>query len=75
MLPDQAPLPVQETELAVDHVRVALWPGNTALGLTEMLTVGGKVAVGAVKFTVDPPPQPERTGNESNTRTRAGKYG
>jgi hypothetical protein len=60
---------VQEVALLLDHVRVALCPGMTALGLIDTLTVvlGAGCGVGA---ETPPPPQLERTKELRKTKTR-----
>lgn len=66
--PDQEPLAVHDVALVLDHVRVALWPGITALGVIESVAV----ALGAGVVLViddDPEPQPERTKTDRNKPT------
>ena len=72
-VPDQAPLPVQDVELVLDQLSVAVCPGITALGLKEMVTValGGGVGVVVVVTGNDPEPQPLKTRtNKTNTITK-----
>ena len=39
--PDQDPLPLHAVAFWLVQVRVALWPGITAVGFNEILTVAG----------------------------------
>ena len=66
--PDQEPLAVQEVALVLDQVRVALWPGITALGVIKSVAVA--LGAGGV-FVVDddPEPQPERTKADRSKTT------
>ena len=47
MVPDQAPVAVQEVALAEDHVRVEVFPEATEIGFAERASVG-KFAGGGV---------------------------
>jgi len=72
--PAQDPLPEHAVAFWLLQVRVALWPGDTELGLTEMLIVAG--APGGVKTAaeVELRLQPERTRTytvRSTSRNRA----
>jgi hypothetical protein len=68
-VPDQEPPAVHDVAFVLDHVRVALWPGITALGVIESVAValgaGGVFVVGD-----DPEPQPERTKADRNKATK-----
>jgi hypothetical protein len=59
---------VQAVALALDQVRVALWPGITALGLTDMVIVGLGADCGVVTEVPPPPPQLERTKAEKRSK-------
>jgi hypothetical protein len=71
IVPDQAPLPVQELASVLVQVSVALWPGMTALGLIERLTVAFGPGCEAV-IVVGDLLQPERTKVEKrrNNKTK-----
>lgn len=67
--PDHAPLPVHDVALLLVQLRVALWPGMTALGLIEILTVAFGGGCG-VRVDFAPPLQPERTKAETRRMTK-----
>jgi hypothetical protein len=66
-VPDHVPLAVQDEAFALDHVRVALCPGETALGEMERLVLAGGACGG--EMAVFAPEQPERT----KAKTRSGR--
>jgi len=72
-VPVHEPLAVQEVALAVDQVRVALWPGDTALGVTVMLMDAGAPVVPTEKAAFPPELHAERASTESNSTTRTQK--
>ena len=61
-VPDHAPLAVQEVAFWLDQLRVALCPGMTALGLTEIEAT--EFGTGVEMGVEVPPLQPERTKAE-----------
>lgn len=68
-VPDHEPPAVHDVALVLDHVRVALWPGITALGVIESVAVD-LGAGGVLVVDDDPEPQPERTKAERNKTTK-----
>lgn len=69
--PDHEPLAVQVIEFWVVHVRVALCPGRSVLGLTDKLMVAAGASLGRIDG-IEWLPQPERTKTlkESKKRTK-----
>ena len=67
--PDQAPLAVQDVALELVQVRVALWPGITALGLMVRVTIAFSVGCTGVTAGVELLLQPERTKAERRNKT------
>jgi len=70
MVPDQPPPAVQDVALDVVHVRVALCPGITELGVTFIVTMAGGIGcTGLVAAFFEPPPHPERTKAKTKNKT------
>lgn len=69
-MPDQPPLAVQDTALALDQLSVAVPPGATAAGLADKVTAGaaGEIlgAVGAIVPSCEPQPEKVDTAATSS---------
>ena len=69
--PDHVPLALQPVAFEVLQVRVALWPGSTATGLSEILSDVGAAGVDVVRIEFGPLLHPERTSNEMDRNAKA----
>lgn len=70
--PDQEPLPLQAVAFWLLQVRVALWPGMTALGFRERLTLVGGPGWETTTDGMEPLLHPVRTKEETVKNIKKG---